>query len=109
MAKDFSLTDYFKKQYLEEAKKSTVEYVTDEEKSNAEKETNAMRSSKFTAYDGDGEQPYLKEFQQPKSFDPDTIRLVREMLEAADSLEFEKAANLRDEVKKLDKEIRINR
>ena len=35
--------------------------------------------------------------------------LRQEMLEAADSLEFEKAANLRDEVKKLDKEIRINR
>jgi len=99
MAKDFSLTKYFKEQYLKEAlsrsnsryvtpttgiKKSTAEYVTDEEKSNAEKETNAMRSSKFTAYDEDGEQPYLREFQQPKSFDPDTIRLVREMLEAAD-------------------------
>ena len=26
----------------------------------------------------------IREFQQPKSFDPDTIRLVREMLEAAD-------------------------
>ena len=35
--------------------------------------------------------------------------LRQEMLEAADSLEFEKAANLRDEVKKLDKEIRISR
>lgn len=35
--------------------------------------------------------------------------LRQEMLEAADSLEFEKAANLRDEIKKLDKEIRINR
>ena len=35
--------------------------------------------------------------------------LRQEMFEAADSLEFEKAANLRDEVKKLDKEIRINR
>lgn len=35
--------------------------------------------------------------------------LRQEMLEAADSLEFEKAANLRDEVKKLDKEIRINK
>ena len=35
--------------------------------------------------------------------------LRQEMLEAADSLEFEKAANLRDEIKKLDKEIRISR
>jgi|TARA_Y100000389_G_scaffold103794_1_gene100656 excinuclease ABC subunit B len=34
--------------------------------------------------------------------------LRKEMLEAADSLEFEKAANLRDEIKKLDKEIRVN-
>jgi excinuclease ABC subunit B len=33
--------------------------------------------------------------------------LRQEMFEAADSLEFEKAANLRDEMKKLDKEIRI--
>ena len=76
MAQDFSLHKFFRDQYLEEAlsrsnsryvtpttgiKKSTAEYVTDEEKSNAEKETNAMRSSKFTAYDGDGEQPYLNE------------------------------------------------
>ena len=76
MAKNFSLTDYFKKQYLKEAlsrsnsryvtpttgiKKSTAEYVTDEEKSNAEKETNAMRSSTFTAYDDDGGQSYLNE------------------------------------------------
>jgi excinuclease ABC subunit B len=30
------------------------------------------------------------------------------MLEAADNLEFEKAASLRDEIKKLDKEIRIS-
>ena len=35
--------------------------------------------------------------------------LRQEMFEAADSLEFEKAANLRDEMKKLDKEIRISR
>ncbi|MDC0918194.1 helicase-related protein, partial [Candidatus Marinimicrobia bacterium] len=34
--------------------------------------------------------------------------LGQEMLEAADNLEFEKAANLRDEIKKLDKEIRIS-
>ena len=34
--------------------------------------------------------------------------LRQEMLEAADNLEFEKAANLRDEIKKLDKEIRIS-
>ena len=72
MAKDFSLTKYFKEQYINEFK------------SNAQKETDAMRNSTFTAYDEDGEQPYLKEFQQPKSFDPDTINLVREMLEAAD-------------------------
>jgi hypothetical protein len=99
MGKDFSLTKYFREQYLKEAlsrsnsryvtpttgiKKSTAEYVTDEEKSNAEKETNAMRSSTFTAYDKDNEQPYLREFEQPKSFDPDTINLVREMLEVAD-------------------------
>jgi excinuclease ABC subunit B len=32
----------------------------------------------------------------------------QEMLEAADNLEFEKAASLRDEIKKLDKEIRIS-
>ena len=76
MAQDFSLHKFFKDQYLKETlsrsnskyvtpttgiKKSTAEYVTDEEKSNAEKETNAMRSSKFTAYDEDGEQPYLNE------------------------------------------------
>jgi hypothetical protein len=72
MAKDFSLTKYFRNQYLKEFK------------SNAQKETGAMRSSTFTAYDEDGEQPYLREFEQPKSFDPDTIRLVREMLEVAD-------------------------
>ena len=34
--------------------------------------------------------------------------LGQEMLEADDNLEFEKAANLRDEIKKLDKEIRIS-
>ncbi len=34
--------------------------------------------------------------------------LRQEMLEAADSLDFEKAATLRDEMKKLDKEIRIS-
>ncbi|MDA7641238.1 excinuclease ABC subunit UvrB [Candidatus Marinimicrobia bacterium] len=34
--------------------------------------------------------------------------LRQEMLEAADNLEFEKAASLRDEIKKLDKEIRIS-
>jgi len=49
MAKDFSLTKYFREQYIKEFK------------SNAQKETDAMRSSKFTAYDKDGEQPYLNE------------------------------------------------
>ena len=34
--------------------------------------------------------------------------LRQEMLEAADNLDFEKAANLRDEIKKLDKEIIIS-
>ena len=34
--------------------------------------------------------------------------LRQEMLEAADNLEFEKAANLRDEIKKLEKEIKIS-
>jgi len=34
--------------------------------------------------------------------------LRQEMLEAADNLDFEKAATLRDEMKKLDKEIRIS-
>ena len=72
MAKDFSLTKYFREQYIKEFK------------SNAQKETDAMRSSTFTSYNKDGEQPYLKEFKTPKSFDPDTIRLVREMLYAAD-------------------------
>ena len=38
------------------------------------------------------------------------LEMIRqEMLEAADNLEFEKAASLRDEMKKLDKEIRISR
>ena len=72
MAKDFSLTKYFREQYIKEFK------------SNAQKETDAMRSSTFTSYNKDGEQPYLKEFKTPRSFDPDTIRLVREMLYAAD-------------------------
>jgi excinuclease ABC subunit B len=37
------------------------------------------------------------------------LEMIRqEMLEAADNLEFEKAASLRDEIKKLDKEIRIS-
>ncbi|MCP4968966.1 MAG: hypothetical protein GY932_00035 [Arcobacter sp.] len=49
MAKDFSLTKYFREQYINEFK------------SNAQKETDAMRSSTFTAYDKDGEQPYLNE------------------------------------------------
>ena len=49
MAKDFSLTKYFREQYINEFK------------SNAQKETSAMRSSTFTAYDEDGEQPYLNE------------------------------------------------
>ncbi len=49
MAKDFSLTKYFREQYIREFK------------SNSQKETDAMRSSTFTAYDGDGEQPYLNE------------------------------------------------
>ena len=34
--------------------------------------------------------------------------LRQEMLEAADNLEFEKAASLRDEIKKLEKEIKIS-
>ena len=72
MAKDFSLTKYFREQYIKEFK------------SNAQKETDAMRSSTFTSYNKDGEQPYLKEFNQPKTFDPDTLALVREMLFAAD-------------------------
>ncbi len=72
MDKDFSLTKYFREQYINEFE------------SNSQKETDAMRSSTFTAYDEDGEQPYLKEFKQPKSFDPDTLNLVREMLYAAD-------------------------
>jgi len=49
MAKDFSLTKYFREQYINEFK------------SNSQKETDAMRSSTFTAYDEDGEQPYLNE------------------------------------------------
>jgi len=49
MAKDFSLTKYFREQYIREFK------------SNSQKETDAMRSSTFTAYDEDGEQPYLNE------------------------------------------------
>ena len=49
MAKDFSLKKYFKEQYIKEFK------------SNSQKETDAMRSSTFTAYDEEGEQPYLKE------------------------------------------------
>ena len=72
MAKDFSLTKYFREQYINEFK------------SNSQKETDAMRSSTFTAYDEDGEQPYLKENKNIKSFDPDTINLVREMLFGAD-------------------------
>ena len=37
------------------------------------------------------------------------LEMIRqEMLEAADNLEFEKAASLRDEIKKLDKEIKIS-
>ena len=72
MAKDFSLTKYFREQYIKEFK------------SNAQKETDAMRSSTFTSYDKDGEQPYLKENKNIKSFDPDTINLVREMLFGAD-------------------------
>jgi len=72
MAKDFSLTKYFREQYINEFE------------SNSQKETNAMRSSTFTAYDEDGEQPYLKENKNIKSFDPDTINLVREMLFGAD-------------------------
>ena len=112
MAQDFSLYKFFKNQYLEEAvsrsnskyvtpttgiKKSTAEYVTDKRESNAEKETNAMRRPDFEMYDQeDGtrqsyisdedlmDDEYIQEFQQPKSFDPDTINLVREMLEVAD-------------------------
>jgi hypothetical protein len=49
MAEDFSLTKYFREQYIKEFK------------SNAQKETDAMRSSTFTSYDKDGEQPYLNE------------------------------------------------
>jgi hypothetical protein len=49
MAKDFSLTKYFREQYINEFK------------SNAQKETDAMRSSTFTSYDKDGEQSYLNE------------------------------------------------
>ena len=50
MADNFSLTKYFREQYIKEFK------------SNAQKETDAMRSSTFTSYDKDGEQSYLKEF-----------------------------------------------
>jgi hypothetical protein len=79
MAKDFSLTKYFKEQYIKEAisrdnstyvtpttgiKKSTSEYLTDKRKSNPQKETDAMRSSTFTSYDKDGAQPYLTELNQ---------------------------------------------
>ena len=49
MSKEFSLTKYFRDKYIQEV-----------DKSNAEKETDAMRSSTFTAYDEEGEQPYLK-------------------------------------------------
>ena len=66
MAQDFSLHKFFKNQYLKEAvsrasskyvtpttgiKKSTAEYITDKRKSNAEKETNAMRRPDFEMYD----------------------------------------------------------
>ena len=79
MAQDFSLTKYFKDQYIKEAlsrsnstyvsptsaiPKSTSEYITDKSKSNAEKETNAMRSSTFSSYDKEGAQPYLTELNQ---------------------------------------------
>ena len=50
MADNFSLTKYFREQYIKEFK------------SNAQKETDPMRSSTFTSYDKDGEQSYLKEF-----------------------------------------------
>ena len=66
MAQDFSLHKFFKNQYLEEAldrssskyvtpttgiKTPTSEYITDKRKSNAEKETNAMRRPDFEMYD----------------------------------------------------------
>mgnify|MGYP003123323527 CR=1 FL=1 len=83
MADNFSLTKYFKNQYLKEAisrnnstyvtpttgiKKSTAEYVTDAKKSNAQLTTKAMRNPNFTAYDKDGEQPYLNEKSIKEAF-----------------------------------------
>ena len=77
MADNFSLTKWFRDQYIKEAisrdnsmfvtpttgiPKPMKYYITDTEKSNAQKETDAMRSSTFTSYNKDGEQSYLKEF-----------------------------------------------
>jgi len=47
MAKDFSLSNYFKKQYLKESK------------STSELETDAMRNPDFEMYNKDDEQPYV--------------------------------------------------
>ena len=77
MADNFSLTKWFRDQYIKEAisrdnsmfvtpttgiPKPMKYYITDTKKSNAQKETDAMRSSTFTSYNKDGEQSYLKEF-----------------------------------------------
>lgn len=79
MDDNFSLTKYFRDQYLQEANKS-----------NAEKETDAMRSSTFTAYDEEGEQPYLKESRvdQSKIFDQSEIEeIIGEIREITGILE----------------------
>ena len=47
MSQDFSLSDYFKKQYLKESK------------STSELETDAMRNPDFEMYNKDDEQPYV--------------------------------------------------
>ena len=79
MSKEFSLTKYFRDKYIQEV-----------DKSNAEKETDAMRSSTFTAYDEEGEQPYLKESRvdQSKIFDQSEIEeIIGEIREITGILE----------------------
>ena len=119
MSQKFSLHKFFKDQYLAESldrssstyvtpttgiKKSTAEYVTDKRKSNAEKETNAMRKPDFTMYDQEGGtgQSYISDedlmenrIDQSKVFDQSEVdEIIGEIREITGILKDEFNANV---------------
>ena len=61
--------------------KNAIKEIKSDDYGDATLTTQGQYKSRFTKT---GRPPGVMEFQQPKSFDPDTLALVREMLEAAD-------------------------